>query len=69
MSLGGGGTLEALLVVIFSFSMAEADRDCRDTLLQALEVELGLGIIIAIFFKPTAKDVIAEGARESRGKS
>jgi hypothetical protein len=68
MSLGGGGTLEALAVALFSFSAAAADCICRETLLQALKVELGLGITIVIylFFKPPAKDVITKGARKSR---
>jgi hypothetical protein len=50
MSLGGGDTLGGLAVALFSFSVAAADRVCHTTLLQALEIELGLGIIIANFF-------------------
>jgi hypothetical protein len=50
MSLGGGATQEALVVALFSFSTATADRVCRETLLQALKVELVLGITIANFF-------------------
>jgi hypothetical protein len=46
MSLGGGVTLEALVVALFSFLAAAADSVCRETLLKALEVEFGLGITI-----------------------
>jgi hypothetical protein len=46
MSLGGGDTLEALAVALFSCSVAAADRVRRTPFLEALEVELGLGITI-----------------------
>jgi hypothetical protein len=50
MSLGRGGTLETLAVALFSFLARAADHIYYSTLLEALEVELGLGITIAIVF-------------------
>jgi hypothetical protein len=65
MSLGGGVTLEALAVALFSFS-ARLTVFVAKHYSKPSKLNLGLGSPLSfLFFKPAAKDAIAKGARES----